>query len=271
MISAQKPETIRGMFDRIAGRYDLANTVLSLGTHWIWKRKLVGLASRGLVEKADSATFTAPAAKSAATPSDAASSSKSIRILDCATGTGDIAELWSKRLAKLGLARHSEIHATDFSEGMLEQARRRLETERGRFPTFVRFDWADVQQLSYADGTFDRATISFGIRNVADPAQGLSELGRVVKPGGEVWVLEFGQPSVPAFAQLYGFYSGRVLPAVGGWLSGERDAYAYLNQSSERFPCGEEFLKLARATGRFTECRAISLTGGVAYLYQLKR
>ncbi len=262
MISAQKPETIRGMFDRIAGRYDLANTVLSLGTHWIWKRKLVGLASQGLVPSG---------AASAASASDGASNAKSIRILDCATGTGDIAELWSKRLAKLGLARQSEIHATDFSEGMLEQARKRLEAERGRFPTFVRFEWADVQQLSYADGTFDRATISFGIRNVADPAKGLSELGRVVKSGGEVWVLEFGQPSVPGFAQLYGFYSGRVLPAVGGWLSGERDAYAYLNQSSERFPCGEGFLKLARATGRFSECRAFLLTGGVAYLYQLTR
>jgi demethylmenaquinone methyltransferase/2-methoxy-6-polyprenyl-1,4-benzoquinol methylase len=270
MISAQKPDSIQGMFDRIAGRYDLANTVLSLGTHWIWKRKLVGLASRSLAGKLDSSTE-ASAAKSAATSSDAATSTKSIRILDCATGTGDIAELWSKRLAKLGLARHSEIHATDFSEGMLEQARKRFEIERGRFPAFVRFEWADLQQLSYADATFDRATISFGIRNVADPAKGLFEVGRVVKPGGEVWVLEFGQPSVPGFAQLYGFYSGRVLPAVGGWLSGERDAYAYLNQSSERFPCGEEFLKLARSTGKFSECRAIALTGGVAYLYQLMR
>ena len=139
MISAQNPETIRSMFDRIAGRYDLANTVLSLGTHRIWKRRLVRLAASEL---------SGPAS-----------------ILDCATGTGDIAELWSRDLARKGMARDSRIVATDFSEGMLEQARRRLESERGRFPTFVRFEWADVQQLSYADSTFDRATISFGIRN----------------------------------------------------------------------------------------------------------
>lgn len=245
MISAQNPETIRSMFDRIAGRYDLANTVLSLGTHRFWKAKLVRMASRKL---------TGPAS-----------------ILDCATGTGDIAEIWSKRLARMGIARESRIVATDFSEGMLEQARRRLEKERGRFPTFVRFEWADVQQLSFPDGTFDRATISFGIRNVADPAKGLAELGRVVKPGGEVWVLEFGQPSMPGFSQLYGFYSRRVLPAVGGVLSGARDAYRYLDESAGRFPCGEEFLKIARGTGRFSDCSAIPLTGGVAYLYRLRR
>ncbi|MEN9724042.1 MAG: hypothetical protein RJB38_2028 [Pseudomonadota bacterium] len=249
MISAQKPETIQKMFDRIAKRYDLANSILSLGTHRWWKRKLVKMALSSI-------------------PRDAAA----VRILDCATGTGDIAELWSQFLARrVSGVQGSEIVATDFSEGMLLEARKRQSSEPHRFPVNTRFEWADVQKLSFQDGAFDRATISFGIRNVANPVQALTELGRVVKPGGEVWVLEFGQPRLFGVSALYRLYSKKILPQVGGWISGQNEAYRYLDESSSLFPCGEAFLDLARASGKFTEVSAIELTAGVAYLYCLKR
>lgn len=231
-ISAQKPESIQGMFDRISSKYDMANTVLSLGTHWLWKKKLV--------------------ARSDVKPGG--------QVLDCACGTGDIAQLFKDRVGEQG-----RVVATDFSDGMLREARKRHQKSA------IRFEWADVQKLPYADSEFDCASISFGIRNVADPAQGLREMARVVRPGGRVLVLEFGQPVSKIFRNLYGFYSDRILPTVGGWLSGEREAYRYLQTSSAKFPCGEQFIELARSTGLFSRCSYESLTGGIAFLYVLER
>ena len=232
MISPGKPETVAQMFDRVAERYDLLNSVLSLGTHWLWKKKLVNRGAKGL-----------------------AGASK---ILDCATGTGDIAELWSKKLGP-----SAQIIATDFSAGMLDCARKR------HSGSAIRFDWADVQKLSFEDGSFDRASISFGIRNVQDPLAALKELGRVVCPGGQVLILEFGQPSYPVFSSFYRFYSEKILPQIGGIISGQKSAYRYLSDSSARFPCGERFLEIVRQAGKFKSMRAESLTGGIAWLYIL--
>lgn len=247
MISAQRPESIRQMFDRISTRYDIANSILSFGTHRFWKKRCIHAAAQGL---------------------DGVSS---LKILDCATGTGDLAEIWSNHLADKYPLASTEIYATDFSEGMLTQALKRYESRPKRFPIPVHFQRADIQKLDFKENEFDRITISFGIRNVANPAQGLAELGRVLKSRGELWVLEFGQPTGPMMSKLYRFYSGNILPRVGGWLSGQRDAYRYLNVSSERFPCGEEFVKLALQTKWFSDVRAFPLTGGIAFLYQLVR
>lgn len=229
-----KSETIRRMFSEVAPRYDLANTVLSLGIHHLWRKKLVRL--------------------SGAKAGD--------RVLDCATGTGDLAFEFERALGSQG-----QVVATDFCEPMLERARAKGADNGSR----VRFDVADVTKLSFEDASFDLATISFGIRNVNDPGRGLAELGRVVRPGGSVLVLEFGQPRIAVFSALYQFYSTRILPRIGGWVSGQPEAYEYLQTSSAAFPCGESFLALAGSTGAFSEMKCHSVSGGIAYIYKLTR
>ncbi len=231
---ARKADTIRQMFGVISPRYDLANTVLSAGIHHQWRKKVV--------------------AWSEARPGN--------RILDCATGTGDLAFEFER---KLGPA--SDITGTDFCAPMLVQANEKASMRSSR----VKFDQADVMDLKYGDAVFDVATISFGIRNVSDPERGLAELGRVVRPGGRVMVLEFGQPENAVFGKVYGMYSRHVLPTLGGWISGKPEAYAYLEQSSSQFPCREQFLRLARSTGFFGKVEYRSLTGGIAYIYKLTR
>lgn len=222
------------MFGAISGRYDLANTVLSLGVHHLWRKTAVRW--------------------SGARPG--------MKVLDCATGTGDLAFEFEKALAGKG-----EVLGTDFCEPMLSKA-----IEKGKTAgSHVRFETVDVMKLPYADQTFDLASISFGIRNVQDPQKGLAELGRVVRPGGSVIVLEFGQPKSAAFGALYRFYSTQVLPKIGGLISGKPDAYEYLQNSSNQFPCREAFLDLARSTGAFSKLEYRPLTGGIAYLYKLTR
>jgi demethylmenaquinone methyltransferase/2-methoxy-6-polyprenyl-1,4-benzoquinol methylase len=223
-------EKIRAMFGEIASSYDTANTVLSGGIHHLWRKSLVKWSG-------------AKAGQS---------------VLDCATGTGDLA-IEFKRVVGDG-----RVVGTDFTPEMLipapaKAAKRGLE---------ITFSQADVTLLPYADHEFDFATISFGIRNVNDPIKGLSELARVVKPGGAVMVLEFGQPSLPVVQQFYDFYSQKILPKLGGLVTGRRAAYQYLQDSSSQFPCGEEFVNLMNKTGRFASCSYSPLTFGVAYMYK---
>lgn len=231
---ATDPRSIQEMFGRIAGKYDLANSVLSLGIHRGWRKRLV---------------------KWSRIQPDA-------RVLDCATGTGDLAFEWESHLDERG-----SVVGSDFCQPMLDNAVLKAQKRGSR----ARFEWADVMKLPYPDAEFDLVSISFGIRNVADPQKGLSELGRVLKPGGQLFVLEFGQPELPVLKQLYRFYSTQVLPQLGGWVSGEKHAYSYLESSSARFPYGERFLELARSTGRFRKAEVRSLHGGIAYLYRLER
>jgi demethylmenaquinone methyltransferase/2-methoxy-6-polyprenyl-1,4-benzoquinol methylase len=116
------------------------------------------------------------------------------------------------------------------------------------------------ERLPYEDATFDIASISFGIRNVADPRKGISEMARVVRSGGRVIVLEFGQPRSRAFRALYDFYRRRVLPGVGGMVTGEPGAYEYLERSAGRFPSGEEFLRVMRESADFRSVSQAALT-----------
>ena len=115
----------------------------------------------------------------------------------------------------------------------------------------IQFSEADVMNLPFTDKKFDVCSISFGIRNVADPVKALSEMARVTKSGGTVMVLEFGQVDIPGFAGLYNFYSEKVLPVIGGWVTGQKEAYQYLQKSSAAFPCKAEFLGLMDQTKVF--------------------
>ena len=222
--------TVRTMFASIARSYDRANQVLSFGLHHQWRRAAV--------------------ARSGATAGD--------RVLDCATGTGDLALEFRRVVGVAG-----EVVGTDFCEEMLAYAPEKA----ARAGLDVRFEVADVLALPYADDTFDIASIAFGIRNVDDPARGMRELARVVRPGGSVVVLEFGQPGGPLFGPLYRFYSRQVLPRIGGWLSGDRAAYEYLDRTSSRFPAGDAFTAMMRGTRLFEEVAVQALTGGVAFVY----
>ncbi len=214
------------MFASIAKRYDRANTVLSAGVHHRWRRQAVRWSEAG---EGDS-------------------------VLDCATGTGDLAIAFKKAVGR------GRVVGTDFVPEMLEVARQKSHD--------VTFDIADVTALPFDGGTFDISSIAFGIRNVHDPARGVSEMARVVRSGGRVMVLEFGQPRNRAFRFLYDLYRRRVLPNVGGAVTGQKEAYEYLERSSARFPCGEELAELMRATGRFASVEWTSLTFGIAYLYK---
>ncbi|HSN68991.1 MAG TPA: ubiquinone/menaquinone biosynthesis methyltransferase, partial [Thermoanaerobaculia bacterium] len=182
------PETVRAMFGSIAHRYDRANTVLSGGVHHVWRRRLVRWSGARAGE----------------------------RVLDCATGTGDLAIAFARAVGPSG-----SVVGTDFSAEMLAPAPAKAERAR----VIVRFEQADVTALPYPDSSFDVASIAFGIRNVADRVAGLREMARVVRPGGRVMVLEFGQPSAPGFRPLYNLYSRKVLPIIGGVLTGNRRAY----------------------------------------------
>jgi demethylmenaquinone methyltransferase/2-methoxy-6-polyprenyl-1,4-benzoquinol methylase len=238
--SAQNPPSIREMFGKIAEKYDLANTVLSFGIHTLWKRELVRQSQLR----------------------------SGHHVLDCATGTGDLAFLFESALQKRSASQKpGRVIGCDFCEPMLEVARAKA-SRRG---SQVQFEWADVTQLPYADGEFDVACISFGIRNTENTVKALSELGRVVKKGGRVLVLEFGQPRSKIMGALYGFYSQCLLPGMGGLISGQKKAYRYLQASSAAYPCGDEFLNLAANTGWFSDLKFKAFQGGIAYLYILQK
>jgi len=180
------------------------------------------------------------------------------RVLDCATGTGDQAFEFQRAVGREG-----QVIGIDFCAEMLEIAR--AKAEQGDRPT--RFEEADALRLPYADASFDVASIAFGIRNVDDPALGVTEMARVVRRGGAVVVLEFGQPGGPLFGPLYRSYSANVIPLIGGLMTGKRSAYEYFHRTSSEFPSGRAFVALMENTGRFSKVAARSLTGGIAYVY----
>jgi demethylmenaquinone methyltransferase/2-methoxy-6-polyprenyl-1,4-benzoquinol methylase len=179
-------------------------------------------------------------------------------VLDCATGTGDLAIEFKRAVGERG-----EVVGTDFCEEMLGFAPAKAARANQR----VRFETADMLALPYPDGAFDVVSVAFGIRNVEDPVRGLGEMRRVTRSGGRVVVLEFGQPGVPLFGPLFRWYSHVVLPRIGGWISGQRAAYEYLDRTASQFPAGNAFADLMRQAGGFRTVRARPLAGGVAYVY----
>lgn len=217
------------MFADIASDYDRVNTVLSFGVHHAWRTKTI--------------------AESGVKAGD--------KVLDCATGTGDLAIAFKKAVGKEGY-----VLGTDFCAPMIEPAPAKAEKEG----LSIDFEVADAMDLPYEDNRFDVSSISFGIRNVDEPVTALKEMARVVRPGGKVVVLEFGQPK-GLMKWPYELYSQHIMPTLGGWLSGNREAYTYLPRTSAAFPAGEKFLALMDESGAFEDKRAVSLTGGIAYIY----
>lgn len=217
------------MFADIASDYDRVNTVLSFGVHHAWRTKTI--------------------AESGVKAGD--------KVLDCATGTGDLAIAFKKAVGNEGY-----VLGTDFCAPMIEPAPAKAEKEG----LSIDFEVADAMDLPYEDNRFDVSSISFGIRNVDEPVTALKEMARVVRPGGKVVVLEFGQPN-GLMKWPYELYSQHIMPTLGGWLSGNREAYTYLPRTSAAFPAGDKFLALMDESGAFEDKRAVSLTGGIAYIY----
>jgi demethylmenaquinone methyltransferase / 2-methoxy-6-polyprenyl-1,4-benzoquinol methylase len=197
---------VRAMFDRIAGVYDRMNSVMTAGLHHHWRRRAADLA--GLQPGG--------------------------RALDVATGTGDLALELARRVAPGGT-----VVGADFSERMLELARDKAVSERatGQVPAeaSVRFETANALELPYRDGEFDAATVGFGARNFSDLPRGLSEMARVVRPGGRVVVLEITTPTGPPVSTFLDLWFDRIVPVLGR-VAGDADAYSYLPSSVRRFP-----------------------------------
>ncbi|MFZ4402839.1 MAG: bifunctional demethylmenaquinone methyltransferase/2-methoxy-6-polyprenyl-1,4-benzoquinol methylase UbiE [Pseudobdellovibrionaceae bacterium] len=223
-------EKIRSMFDQVAPGYDKANSILSLGIHHLWKQKLVRW--------------------SQARPGQ--------KVLDCATGTGDLALAFKQVVGPTG-----QVIGSDFSAEMLKTAPQKALEKNLQ----IQFEIADAINLPYESQTFDIVSISFGIRNVSDPVKALAEMHRVLKPKGTLMVLEFGQMKTPVLSKLYNFYSRRILPQIGGWITGKKEAYNYLQTSSAQFPDEKDFQKLLTQAG-FLSSEYKTLSFGIAYLYK---
>ena len=218
------------MFDNIAPKYDLLNHTLSMSIDRVWRRRVVGEVRRA----------------------------KPGRILDVATGTGDLAIAMARRI------RDVQVLGVDLSEQMLAVARRKIEA-RGLDGRIV-LDRGDAERLAVADASVDVATVAFGVRNFGDLGAGLRELARTIKPGGKVVILEFSRPRNRVFRALYEFSSNKILPRIGGRGSRDKRAYEYLPASVGEFPAPEEFMAMMARAG-FRNCRARSQSFGIAQIY----
>lgn len=225
-----KKKQVESMFDRIAHRYDLLNRVLSAGIDTQWRRKAIKQAMESNPKLA----------------------------LDLATGTGDMAILLSQR------APECQIIGLDLSSKMLEIAQEKI-NKRG-LSDAIAFQQGESENLPFADNSFDLITVAFGVRNFENTLQGLKECNRVLKTSGQLVVLEFSQPTVTPFKQLYYSYFKYVLPFIGKITSRDSKAYKYLFESSQVFPAGMEFVKILEEAG-FHSNKYKSLTLGICTLY----
>ena len=229
---AAHAKAVREMFAGIARRYDLLNHVLSLNIDRRWRR----LVSRELQD-----ILAQPGAN----------------ILDVACGTGDLTlELAEKSCGQLKLI------GTDFCRPMLTIA----DDKEAIYGWGISFVESDALALPFDDDQFDALTIAFGLRNLANFADGLAELHRVLKPNGKIAILEFSSPIIPGFRQLFNFYFANILPRIGGAVSGSRGAYEYLPDSVRKFPDQKNLTLLMERTG-FTQVKYQNLTGGIAALH----
>ena len=216
------PATVRAMFERVARRYDRANHLLSGGLDFWWRRRASEIVRQWQPR----------------------------RVLDLATGSGDLALTIARKLPE------AEITGADFSPGMLAVAR-----EKGLTNTVV----ADALQLPFADASFDAVTVAFGLRNMADWGAALTEMARVLAPGGHLLVLDFSLPQ-GTLRPLYRTYLHHCLPWLAGLITGQKAAYDYLGDSIEKFPSGQQMCALMEANG-FHDADAQPLSRGIVTIY----
>ncbi len=227
-----KANRVRAVFDSVASRYDVMNDLMSFGVHRLWKRFLL------------SQTGLRPGQKA----------------LDVAGGTGDITVGLSKQVGSSGLVVLSDINAE-----MLRHGRDRL-LDQGIVGN-VEFALANAERLPFADRSFDCVTIAFGLRNVTDKAAALASMYRVLKPGGQLMVLEFSKPIAPGLGPIYDSYSFSVLPKLGQMVAGDANSYRYLAESIRMFPDQLTLETMMRAAG-FEGVRHHNLTGGIVALHR---
>ena len=218
--------TVREMFSRIAVRYDVLNHVLSMNVDKMWRRRVRRLLADVLDDP-------------------------SAMVLDVACGTGDLS-IELKRNSK------ASVVGSDFCRPMLAIAR-----EKSREIPYVE---GDALTLPFADSSFDAVTIAFGLRNLASFEDGLKELLRILKPGGRLVVLEFSTPTVPGLEAMFNLYFRKILPRIGGAVSGSREAYEYLPNSVSKFPDQDGLAELMRNAG-FKSIEYSNLTGGIAAIH----
>ncbi len=227
----QKAQRVRGVFDSVADRYDLMNDLMSAGLHRLWKRFALGLAALRPGQHA----------------------------LDVAGGTGDLAAGLARQVGRGGL-----VVLTDINAAMLARGRDRL-TDEGLVEN-VRYAQADAERLPFRDGSFHCVTIGFGLRNVTDKQAALASMRRVLKPGGQLLVLEFSHPG-PVLSPLYDAYSFQVLPWLGKLVAHDEASYRYLAESIRMHPGQEELLAMMRQAG-LEDCRYHNLSGGIVAVHR---
>ena len=228
----EKQRRVRGVFDSVAGNYDLMNDLMSGGAHRLWKEFTLSLTNLRAGQRA----------------------------LDVAGGTGDLTIGMARQVGRSGMVILSDINAA-----MLGEGRDRL-LDAGVVGN-VNCVLANAERLPFADSSFDVVTIGFGLRNVTDKPAALSDMRRVLKPGGQLLVLEFSHPVVPFLKPLYDLYSFRVLPMLGKLVAKDEDSYRYLAESIRMFPDQEKLLGMMSEAG-LEDCRYHNLSGGIVAVHR---
>ena len=229
---SEKTRLVGGVFDSVASKYDIMNDLMSMGVHRLWKRHFI-------------ATSGIP---------------KGSKVLDLASGTGDIAMLLYKRIGSGG-----EVTLSDINASMLNEGRKRLENKG--IVRRVNYSLANAESLPFPDDHFDAVTIAFGLRNVTQKSVALEEMHRVLKPGGRALILEFSQVKSEPLEKLYDLYSFSILPRIGGMVAGDEDSYRYIAESIRKHPDQETLAEMMRDAG-FEKVSFRSLNAGVVAIHR---